>query len=148
MTTIRQAVDSDLISLAQLFDAYRVWYRMPSDLEGSKDFLRERLSKGESVIFVAESDGELVGFTQLYPQFSSVRLARMWLLNDLFVHPDYRSQGISKLLIGQAQDHTRDTGADILNLETEKSNVIGNQLYPATGFKLIDDHNFYFWRVN
>ncbi|MBX2814451.1 MAG: GNAT family N-acetyltransferase [Saprospiraceae bacterium] len=148
MQSVRQLDLDDLDRLSKLFNDYRVWYRMPSDLQGSRKFLSERISAADSVIFGAFSDDLLVGFTQLYPQFSSVRLSRMWLLNDLFVAEDFRSKGFSKMLISRAKQHCLDTGALILNLETEKSNVIGNNLYPATGFKLIDDHNFYFWPVN
>ncbi len=141
-----QANQDHLPALANLFDAYRVWYRMPSDEEGAYAFLKARMENNESVVFAAESDGELCGFTQLYPLFSSTRMKRLWLLNDLFVKPEYRGQGISKLLLNRAKQLAIDTKAAGLTLETEKSNFIGNQLYPATGFELDSDtHNFYSW---
>ena len=72
--------------------------------EGAKIFLGERIKNKESVIYVCENkDGVLVGFTQLYPFFSSTRMKRTWLLNDLYVSPDYRGQGISIQLIDKAK---------------------------------------------
>ncbi len=134
--------------LVSLFDAYRVWYRMKSDPERAHSFLSKRIKNEESEIFLALTDeGRAVGFTQLYPLFSSTRMKRLWLLNDLYVDPEYRGEGISKLLIERAKKLARATNAAGISLETEKNNDIGNQLYPRTGFKL-DDHNFYFWKCS
>jgi GNAT superfamily N-acetyltransferase len=134
-----------LDQLVNLFDAYRVWYRMESDKNTAKSFLADRIKNEESIVYLAlDDEGQAVGFTQLFPLFSSTRMKRLWLLNDLFVDPNYRGQGISKMLIDQAKDLARKTKAAGVSLETEKSNDIGNQLYPSTGFEL-DDHNFYFW---
>ncbi len=144
MTRITKATLEHLDSLALLFDDYRVWYRKPSDLDGSRRFLRERLSKADSEIFLACRDEILVGFTQLYPSFSSTRLQRLWILNDLFVHPDYRGLGISKSLIATAKELSHKTAACGILLETETNNEIGNQLYPSMGFAL-EENNFYFW---
>lgn len=91
-------------------------------------------------------EGEMaVGFVQLFPLFSSTRLARYWLLNDLFVHPDQRGKGVSKALIERAKVLSRETNACGMYLETGKDNNIGNKLYPATDFKLMDSVNFYEW---
>ena len=141
---IYQAGLDHLSELVNLFDAYRVWYRKPSDKATAVNFLTERIEQKESIIYVAESDGKLVGFTQLYPLFSSTRMKRMWLLNDLFVDANYRGRGISKALINAAKELAQSTNACGVLLETEKSNTIGNNLYPATGFEL-ESNNFYFW---
>lgn len=145
MFTIHDAQLADLHSVATLFNDYRVWYRQEPDLEGAVKFLKARIENGESRIFLAKTEAEqAVGFTQLYPLFSSTRMRRIWLLNDLFVVPDYRGLGISKLLIDRAKQLVTDTDAAGILLETEKSNTIGNHLYPATGFQL-EKNNFYFW---
>lgn len=142
---IIRAEMANLDQIIKLFDAYRVWYRKESNKEMAREFLTERIKNKESIIYACENEeGKLVGFTQLYPIFSSVRMKRMWLLNDLFVDPDFRGQGISKMLINQAKDLCNKTNACGVLLETEPSNDIGNNLYPATGFEL-EENNFYFW---
>jgi len=140
-----QATPDHINGLVELFDAYRVWYRKPSDKSTAHTFLLERMANNESVIYVCENNaGNLVGFTQLYPIFSSTRMKRMWLLNDLYVDSNFRGQGISKMLINAAKTLAKSTDAAGILLETEKSNDIGNKLYPATGFEL-ETNNFYFW---
>ena len=142
---IIQAKITHLDEVVDLFDAYRVWYRKDSNKAAAKEFLSERIQQKESIIYACENEaGKLIGFTQLYPIFSSTRMKRMWLLNDLFVDPNYRGKGISKLLINQAKDLCQKTNACGVLLETETTNDIGNNLYPATGFEL-EENNFYFW---
>ena len=100
----------------------------------------------ESVIFIAESEqNELTGFVQLYPIFSSTRMKRLWLLNDLYVNDRFRSQNISIQLIDAAKKLAVETDSAGLILETAKSNKIGNNLYPRTNFELDFDHNYYSW---
>ena len=142
---IRAAILSDIPKLSDLFDQYRVFYRKTSDIAAAQQFLEDRLKHKDSVIYVAEEDGHLVGFTQLYPLFSSTRMQRLWLLNDLFVHPAQRGRGLSLQLLEQAKILCRDTHACGVLLETEKSNTIGNQLYPRAGFQQNEASNFYEW---
>ena len=145
MISIKQATIDDLDEVSNLFNLYRIFYRKESDLEGAKIFLRDRILHNESVIYVAEENQKLVGFTQLYPQFSSTRMKKAWLLNDLYVLKEYRGKGISKQLIEKAKQLAKDTHSAGLSLETEKTNTIGNQLYPSVGFIISEETNFYWW---
>ena len=86
------AADVDEISI--LFNDYRVFYGKPGDLQGARKFLNDRLVNDESVIFIARTE-KIAGFVQLYPIFSSTRMKRLWLLNDLFVAPGFRGTGTS-----------------------------------------------------
>ena len=146
MIQIKRAHEGHLNELEVLFDDYRVFYRKESNLEGAKGFLIERILKKESVIFVALLEEKLVGFTQLYPLFSSTNMMPIWLLNDLFVAKEHRGKQISKGLIKAAQEHCKITKANGISLETEKNNVPGNALYPKMGFAIDQEHNFYFWQ--
>ncbi|MBP6795894.1 MAG: GNAT family N-acetyltransferase [Saprospiraceae bacterium] len=135
----------DLDSLLPLFDAYRQFYRKESDLIGAKEFLHNRVENNEAIVFGAFVDDFLVGFTLLYPLFSSVRMKPIFLLNDLFVHPDARNKAIGKNLLRHAQEYAKSKNYAGVLLETEKTNDIGNHLYPAMGFQLESETNFYFW---
>ncbi len=142
----RKAEIKDLNNLSVLFDNYRIFYRKETDIESAKNFMKDRLSKNDSEIYVAETtEHQLVGFVHLYPLFSSVRMKKLWLLNDLFVNYDYRKQGISLGLIDKAKELVEKSGACGMYLETEKSNLVGNNLYPKAGFELNNDSNFYEW---
>ena len=144
---IRQATPLDVPMLALLFNNYRVFYSKQPDIGGAAKFLNERLIRHESEIFVAVDGDTIAGFMQLYPLFSSTRMKRLWLLNDLFVSEEYRGRGFSKALIEQAKELCRQTGACGFTLETATDNRIGNQLYQQMGMKLSEGYNAYGWWV-
>ena len=146
--TYRKATSKDVEHLSELFNAYRMFYQKASAIQSAKTFLEDRISNKDSEIFVAQNTtNKLVGFLQLYPLFSSTRMKKLWLLNDLFVHPEFRGNGISIGLIQKAKDLVLESNACGMYLETEKSNLIGNHLYPKTGFELNTSVNFYEWNV-
>jgi GNAT superfamily N-acetyltransferase len=133
--TIRQAHLSDLEQLSILFDGYRQFYQQPSDIEGARSFLHQRFSNKESVVFMAFENNEAVGFTQLYPIFSSVSLKKAWLLNDLFVCASARKKGVALSLLKAAEDHGKATGARWLLLETAHDNTKAQALYEKAGWE-------------
>jgi len=142
---IREVKTSDLDQLSILFNSYRIFYGKESNIDISKKFLESRISNKDSKMFICEVNNILTGFVQLYPLFSSVRVSKYWLLNDLFIDSESRGKGYSKLLIDRAKELVLESGACGMMLETEKSNKIGNSLYPKTGFKINDLSNFYEW---
>lgn len=149
MTKIREATIEDINFVSELFDRYRVFYDKAPELQKAKEFISERLKQNDSKIFVAvTNDDTLVGFVQLYPLFSSTRMKRLWLLNDLFVDKEHRGKGISKQLIDSSKELCKQTNACGLILETAKTNSIGNELYPTVGFTLDIAHNYYSWDNN
>ena len=142
---IRDAKTTDIIELTKLFNSYRMFYGKKSDLKAAEEFLMCRIEKKDSKIFVCVINDIIVGFVQLYPLFSSTRVSKYWLLNDLFIDERQRGKGYSKLLIKEAKKLVLQSKACGMMLETEKSNKIGNKLYTSTGFKKNELCNFYEW---
>lgn len=136
-----QATPADVGDVAPLFDAYRQFYKKPSDPEAARRFLFARLSKGESVLFLARHGARAVGFVHLYPVFSSVNLTRHWILNDLYVVADARKLGVGRALMKRAHQLAEDTQADSLTLETAIDNYASQKLYESLGWKR--DEQFY-----
>lgn len=138
----RAAEPRDLESVAVLFDAYRQFYEKPADLALARRYIIERYQRKESVIIVAENaGGDIVGFTQLYPAFCSVLADRTFVLYDLFVAPAARGTGAGRALMEAAETHARRSGAARLELQTAKTNVIGQTLYESCGWQR--DNDFY-----
>ena len=142
-----------LPQLAPLFDAYRVFYGQASDLESARAYLQERFTLGESVVFIAilevGSETRAVGFTQLYPMFSSVSLRRIWILNDLYVEADVRGQRIGERLIERAVQLAKESGANGIQLETAHTNTSGQKLYECLGFEREDlEYRTYFFKTH
>lgn len=139
---VRRAIAADLDAVAPLFDAYRQFYGKAADLELARRFLSDRFTLGDSVVLIAEQPGgTAVGFVQLYPSFSSVRAARIYILNDLFVVPAARKQGVGSLLLKSAAEFAREAGAVRLKLSTAVTNVTAQRLYESLGWKR--DEEFY-----
>jgi GNAT superfamily N-acetyltransferase len=140
---IRASVEQ-IGQIAPLFDGYRQFYGQPSNLEAGRRFVLERLSCGESVIFLA-LDGALgLGFTQLFPSFSSVAMRRLWILNDLFVTPAARRRGVARGLLECAHQFAQETEAKGLVLETAIDNP-AQHLYEALGWQR--DRKFYHYSL-
>jgi len=138
---IRQATLLDLDKLAPLFDAVAAKYGQPADLARARDFLAERLRHHESLVLLAlDEHGAGLGFTQLYPLFSSVRTVRTWLLNDLFVAATARRQGVGAALLKAAAEQAHALGAASLSLSTALDNVPAQALYESLGWQR--DHQF------
>jgi ribosomal protein S18 acetylase RimI-like enzyme len=139
--TVRQATVHDLDALVPLFDGYRQFYGQPADPGGVRAFLAARFAHHQSVILLAtDAQGAGLGFTQLYPLFSSVRMVRTYLLNDLFVAPQARRRGVAAALLREAAAHARALGAASLSLSTALDNAPAQALYESLGWQR--DHQF------
>ena len=139
---IRHATLADLAPLSELLDGYRHFYRQVPDLGGARRFLQARLESGDSHILVhAGSEGELQGFVQLYPLLSTVRLAPLWLLNDLFVAPQARRKGVGRELMLAARELAASHGVGHLKLATQIENHAAQALYESLGWQR--DTTFY-----
>ena len=144
--TIIRADLEHLPIVAPLFDAYRVFYEQAPDLPGALEYLRQRLSNEESVIFLALDGERGLGFCQLYPSFTSVRMRRIWILYDLFVIPDARRQGIGRALMDRAREFGQASGAHRLELSTARGNRPAQALYESLGY--VRDEEFYFYELS
>src|SRR5689334_15760294 len=139
---IHQATIEDLEQLVPLFDAYRQFYGQPPDEALARAFLLERFQHQESIIFLAcEQTGAGLGFTQLYPSFSSVGAKRIYILNDLFVVPAARGRGLAGQLLERAAQFGRAMGALRLTLATGLENKTAQKVYESLGWQR--DENFY-----
>jgi len=142
MDGIYRATEHDVPKLTPLFDAYRQFYGQKPDLPGASRFLQDRITHSESTIFYCIRGGRIAGFTHLYPIFSSVSMTRTWLLNDLFVDPQFRGSGIASLLLDAASEYGRQTGSKWLLLSTAETNLAAQSLYEKKGW--IRSSDFYY----
>ena len=142
--TVRQATVADLDLLVPLFDAYRQFYRQPGDLDLARRFLHDRFQHNQSIIFIAlQQNGTAIGFTQLFPSFSSASAGRIFILNDLFAAPEARRRGVGAALLDAAANFGRAVGALRLTLSTEISNETAQALYEAHGWRRQTDFYVY-----
>jgi GNAT superfamily N-acetyltransferase len=139
---IRRAKKKDIEKLSVLFDKYRIFYKQSSDIDNAKSFLKKRMKRKESVIFVAEERKELIGFTQLFPIFSSVSMKRTWLLNDLYVNEKARGMGTAGKLLNAAKEFGAETNSKWLILQTAPDNFTAQKVYEKNGW--IKETDFFY----
>lgn len=133
--TVRQAVLSDLQELVTLFDRYRQFQGQASDRVAARAFLTARFDHGESIVFIAQAGGVPVGLAQLYPSYSSVSLARVFLLNDLFVDQAARRMGVASKMLAAVEAHAWAHGAARVTLNVARDNPSAQALYEAQGWQ-------------
>ncbi len=131
--------------LVSLFDDYRKFYHQASDKVKARKFLSQRLEEEESVIYMARENGVALGFTQLYPMFSSISMEPIWVLNDLYVTTEGRNSGTGTSLLVAAQHFCRRERARGLALETGKENP-AQKLYERLGWEKDQEYLHYFWK--
>lgn len=136
MTAINIINISELSGVGALFDAYRVFYGQESNVESSRSFLKERMEKNEIIVFLARDNaGKPIGFANIYPSFSSVSIAPIWILNDLYVAPDCRREGLASALISAVETNARQRGVIRLKLETAPDNLSAQAVYEKNGWE-------------
>ena len=139
---IKQASIDDINIVAPLFNAYRIFYNQASDMAGATNFLYESIVKNQATLFIAFINGEAVGFTQLYPIFSSVSLRSALLLNDLYIAERARKLGVATALLNKAKEFGKQNNAGWLLLETAFDNYNAQSLYEKNGW--IKQTDFFF----
>lgn len=141
-----QATIEDLEGISNLFNQYRVFYQQTADIDGAKAYIKKRLENKDAVIFVVKDKQKYVGFTQLYPTFSSIAMRRAWILNDLYVVKEARKQGIGELLLQSAKDFAIETNTNSISLSTAPDNYSAQRLYEKSGY--IKDTEFYHYELS
>nr|WP_231710661.1 GNAT family N-acetyltransferase [Gracilibacillus suaedae] len=136
----------DLEGVSYLFNLYRVFYQQTSDIESAKSYIKKRLQNKDSIIFIAKDKEKYVGFTQLYPTFSSISMKKQWILNDLYVETESRKLGIGEMLLHKAKDYAIETGANSITLSTAPDNYSAQRLYEKNGY--VQDSQFYHYALH
>ena len=121
---------------AALFDQYRQFYQMPSDLLAAIDFLTKRVKKSDSQLYIAYDSDKPVGFIHVYPGFSSVAMKPIWLVNDLFVLEPARQLGVARMLMSHVHQQAAEQNIFSVKLITAKDNWKAKALYESMGYQL------------
>ncbi|MEH7610298.1 GNAT family N-acetyltransferase [Gottfriedia acidiceleris] len=135
-----------ITEVANLFDQYRIFYKQESNLYGAIDFITERINNKDSVIFLVKEEEQYMGFTQLYPSFSSVSMKKLWILNDLYVTESVRQKGVAQLLLNAAKKFAIESKAKALDLQTAIDNKSAQALYEKNGYQV--DKEFLSYSLN
>ncbi len=133
---VRAARDDEVEALIPLYE----WLfappgsRPPSwDERRAAVALRQAIESHDSVVLVAEAGGELIGFLTGYQDMHSVRFGYRAWVEDFAVHPERRSQGVGKALLGAAKAWARERGATHLELDSADQRKDAHRFYEREG---------------
>lgn len=144
---IRACTIDDLELLVPAFDEYRQFYRQSSQPEQVRNFLKPLIEQEKSKIFLSFDEGELTGFIQLYPSYSSIGLAQIWTLNDFFIFGGENRRETAKGLLGAAKMLCEATNAIRVEVTTRKENHRLHKIYRDYGFEKDYKYDYYFLRL-
>lgn len=147
MLTIIPAHQNNLEEIANLFDQYRVFYKMPSSLAAVKNFISARLVQKDTLIFIAYTENHAVGFMQIYRSFSSIAMQPIWILNDLYVESLYRRIGCARKMMVYLQDKAAQEKVFSIKLATAVNNDKAKSLYHSLDYQLNDGFDHYSKRI-
>ena len=121
--------------LLPLIAAYQRFYEVEEIDEGrNRTFFRRFLAPSEDGLLLgARRDRRFVGYACLYWHFSSTEACESVLMNDLFVDPDARGEGVGRALIEATAEVARERGVPFVEWSTAPDNKTAQRLYDSTG---------------
>jgi GNAT superfamily N-acetyltransferase len=132
---IEPVSEAHLGQLLPLIAAYQRFYEVEEiDDERNRAFFTRFITPSDDGLLLgAWRVNELLGYTCLYWHFTSLVPAETVLMNDLFVTPEARGEGIGRALIEASADIARKRGAHHLEWATAPDNKTAQRPYDATG---------------
>ena len=130
---VRLATAADAPAFGRLLQAFNDEYDEPTP---SAAVIAERtaplIASGEvTVLFAGEGPD---GFAELRFRPSLYTGALDAYLEELYVVPEHRGEGLGRALLEAAMEHARARGADRIDLNTSEDDVAARALYERTGF--------------
>jgi GNAT superfamily N-acetyltransferase len=132
--------EAEITELAGLFDQYRAHYGQAIQAGQSASWLRHNLRTARLAAFIAEMQGELIGFAITMDVPASLRLGHYWQIKDLFVAPSRRRLGVARVLLDGIHRSASAAGALRLAVQTEADNVGAMRLYELSGFVPVEGY--------
>jgi ribosomal protein S18 acetylase RimI-like enzyme len=143
---IEAASAADLNELVRLYVAYRLFYGEAPEQERAAIFIRDRVTQSSGRYFLAWNGENAVGFMHLMPSTNTLAMRPIWFLEDLYVDPAARGEGVATALLRYAEAFARDTGAERLTLATAHDNLAAQNIYKKLGY-VREEHFLYFHRL-
>jgi len=132
---IESLSESNLPEVLVLIREYQSFYQV-ADIDDARNhtFFSRFINDNErGMLHLYRQDGVVVGFTTLYFCFSSTRACAVAVLNDLYVTPQHRRQGIARALLKNAESVAKAQGYPRMQWLTAVNNQHAQSLYDSLG---------------
>ncbi|WP_448602278.1 N-acetyltransferase family protein [Thermoleptolyngbya sp.] len=144
MPTLRLATPADAPALFELVLALAEYEKLTHEVVGSAERLAEHLGGDRPLVeaLLAEVDQQTVGFALFFSNYSTFLTKPGIYLEDLFVRPAYRGQGIGKALLSSLAKLALERGCGRLEWNVLDWNEPAIAFYKRIGAKILPD-----WRT-
>lgn len=141
---VRSATPADVPHLFDLIKALAEYEKLSHAVTGDVASLDSHLfgSRPYAEALVAEIDGVIVGFALFFPNYSTFLTKPGIYLEDLFVLPEYRGQGIGKALLTHLAKLAVDRDCGRLEWSVLDWNELAIGFYRRIGATVLPD-----WRI-
>ena len=141
---IIRATKKNINEVGLLFDLYRQFYKYKSNIKESTKYIKDRITKKESFIFLCLFKNKPAGFVQLYETFDSLNINKKLILYDLYVDKTFRRNGIGRSLMNTAKKFAKARKIKIVELSTATNNKKAQALYESLDYKRDKEYYVYF----
>jgi GNAT superfamily N-acetyltransferase len=100
--------------------------------------LLENCHKKRGMVYVAESDGQIIGFVSMLVEHSNDKLISLrdyLYICDIFVVESHRGEGIGTALLIEAEQYARQMGCSVIQMNSLANNATALAIYRKFGFK-------------
>lgn len=141
---VRLAQPSDVITLFQLIQGLAEYEKLSHAVIGNAEALKVHLFGSPKYVdaIIAEIDGQAVGFAIFFHNYSTFLTKPGIYLEDIFVSPEYRRQGIGKALLTKVAQIAVERDCGRLEWSVLDWNVSAQEFYRNMGADILED-----WRI-
>jgi GNAT superfamily N-acetyltransferase len=141
---VRFAEPTDHSVLFKLIQGLAEYEKLSHAVTGNALELKEHLFVSHKYIeaILAESAGQAVGFALFFHNYSTFLTKPGIYLEDLFVLPEYRRQGIGKALLSRVAQIAVERDCGRLEWSVLDWNESAQEFYRSMGASILDD-----WRI-
>lgn len=145
MITLRFATESDVPVILQFIRGLATYERLAHEVTATEEKVRTSLfgSVPGAEVVIAEVDGAPAGFALFFHNYSTFLAQRGLWLEDLFVLPEYRSQGIGRKLLTHLAKIAVDRGCGRLEWWVLDWNEPAIRFYQSLGAEPMSDWTVY-----
>lgn len=139
--TVRPATQDDVPTLLELFGELAAYEHLTHELRATEPGLTAALFGERPVaeVLIAERDGEALGYALFFPTFSSFLTSTGVWLEDLFVRPSHRGEGVGRALLSAVAARVREQGGERLEWAALDWNELALGFYRRIGARTMDE---------
>jgi len=134
----------DIDSFIELLDVFEEVFEMKNFEMPEESHLEDLISKDDFFVFVARSEGTIVGGLTAYSLMQYFSESPLLYIYDVAVMKKYQRKGIGKKLMQGIKDYCSETGISEIIVQADEDDEHAIEFYHSTGAKAAKVVQFYY----